>query len=200
MIKSIVSLEPDVYKMLPDLAMCDDGSLVCVYRESLVHGRWPFSRIVCQISRDGGRNWGQKSVVAEISDSDKDGGWNTPRLLHLGGQRLLMVCDWGATGQGEYTPNSETYSWHSEDGGDSWTKVNDLLDAQGDRFGLPRRRGDSVVLASFNIRNSRRRSSHVSPFRVARMDDVTPTTSPASRPDPLAANVLSAVEKLSRTV
>ena len=120
MIKSIVSLEPDVYKMLPDLAMCDDGSLVCVYRESLVHGRWPFSKIVRQISRDGGRNWGHKSVVVEISDSDKDGGWNTPRLLHLGGQRLLMVCDWGPTGQGEYTQNSETYSWHSEDGGDSW--------------------------------------------------------------------------------
>jgi len=119
-IKSIVSLEPDVYKMLPDLAMCDDGSLVCVYRESLVHGRWPFSKIVRQISRDGGRNWGQKSVVAEISNSDKEGGWNTPRLLHLGGQRLLMVCDWGPPRENETTPNSETYSWHSEDGGESW--------------------------------------------------------------------------------
>ncbi len=33
-----------------------------------------------------------------------------------------------------------------------WTKVNGLLAAEGDRFGLPRRRADSVVLASFNIR------------------------------------------------
>ena len=120
MIKSTVSLELDIYKMLPDLAMCSDGSLVCTYRESLLHGRWPFTRIVCQISRDGGRNWGQKAVVAEISNSDKGGGWNTPRLLHLGGQRLLMVCDWGPPREQEYTPNSKTYSWHSEDGGESW--------------------------------------------------------------------------------
>jgi endonuclease/exonuclease/phosphatase family metal-dependent hydrolase len=33
-----------------------------------------------------------------------------------------------------------------------WVKVNTLLDSDGDRFGLPRRRSDSVVLASFNIR------------------------------------------------
>ncbi len=33
-----------------------------------------------------------------------------------------------------------------------WAKVNTLLDADENRFGLPQRRGDSVVLASFNIR------------------------------------------------
>ena len=33
-----------------------------------------------------------------------------------------------------------------------WNKINRLLDTNGDEFGFPRRRGDSVVLASFNIR------------------------------------------------
>ena len=33
-----------------------------------------------------------------------------------------------------------------------WTKVEALSDARGASFGLPARRGDSVVLASFNIR------------------------------------------------
>ena len=33
-----------------------------------------------------------------------------------------------------------------------WTKVEALTDARGAAFGLPERRGDSVVLASFNIR------------------------------------------------
>jgi len=33
-----------------------------------------------------------------------------------------------------------------------WAKVNTLLDSDEARFGLPQRRGDSVVLASFNIR------------------------------------------------
>ncbi len=36
--------------------------------------------------------------------------------------------------------------------GNQWTKVNALLDANERRFGLPKRRTDSVVLASFNIR------------------------------------------------
>lgn len=36
--------------------------------------------------------------------------------------------------------------------GSQWTKVNTLLDANERRFGLPERRTDSVVLASFNIR------------------------------------------------
>ena len=56
MTKSVVSAEPDIYKMLPDLARCEDGSLVCCYLESLVHGRWPWTGIAMHISRDGGRN------------------------------------------------------------------------------------------------------------------------------------------------
>jgi len=121
MTKSVVSAEPDIYKMLPDLARCEDGSLVCCYRESLVHGRWPWTRIAMHISRDGGRNWGPKAVVEEIPDHATGGGWNTPRLLHLGGGRLLMICDWGPPHEQEYTPNSKIFSWHSEDGGVTWS-------------------------------------------------------------------------------
>ena len=120
MVKAIVSFEPDVYKMLPDIATCDNGSIVCVYRESLIHGRWPFTRIVAQISCDEGLNWGEKSVIHAHEDYARDGGWNTPRLLHLGDGRLLMICDWGPPNEPEYTPHSEIFQFHSNDGGVSW--------------------------------------------------------------------------------
>ena len=125
MVKSIVSFEPDLYKMLPDLALCTGGSMVCVYRESLIHGRWPFTRIVAQISPDGGLNWGKKTVLHEHADSDSDGGWNTPRLVHLGDNRLLMVCDWGPPEEQEYTPNSRIFLFRSSDAGVSWSAPED---------------------------------------------------------------------------
>ena len=56
-----------------------------------------------------------------FSDHATGGGWNTPRLLHLGGGRLLMICDWGPPHEQEYTPGSKIYSWHSEDGGVTWS-------------------------------------------------------------------------------
>jgi len=42
MIKSILSREDTIYKAVPDLVMCEDGSLVCTYRESLFHIISPF--------------------------------------------------------------------------------------------------------------------------------------------------------------
>lgn len=33
-----------------------------------------------------------------------------------------------------------------------WTRIHGLLDSRGEDFGLPERRSDSVILASFNIR------------------------------------------------
>lgn len=36
--------------------------------------------------------------------------------------------------------------------GGEWKKINDLLDANGAKFGFPARKGNSVVMASFNIR------------------------------------------------
>ncbi len=121
MITSIVSRDDSVYKAVPDLAMCDDGSLVCTYRESLFHLFHPFSRIVAQISRDGGLNWGPKQIVDECPDYEEDGGLNTPRILHLGNNRLILICDWIPPFEPENSPNTEIVIWRSEDGGASWS-------------------------------------------------------------------------------
>ena len=64
----------------------------------------------------------QRRWWRRIPDHATGGGWNTPRLLHLGGGRLLMICDWGPPYEQEYTPNSKICSWHSEDGGVTWSE------------------------------------------------------------------------------
>ena len=121
MITSIVSRDDSVYKAVPDLAMCDDGSLVCIYRESLFHLFHPFSRIALQTSRDGGLNWGPKFIVDECPDYEKDGGLNNPRILHLGEGRLILICDWIPPFEPENSPNTEILVWRSEDRGESWS-------------------------------------------------------------------------------
>jgi hypothetical protein len=92
-IKSVLSREDGIYKAFPDLVQLDDGALLCVYRESLVHGARPFGRIVSQTSFDGGHNWGAKKTIHEVADASVGGRLNNPRLQHLGGQRLLLICD-----------------------------------------------------------------------------------------------------------
>lgn len=121
MITSIVSRDDSVYKAVPDLAMCDDGSLVCIYRESLFHLFHPFSRIALQTSRDGGLNWGPKFIVDECPDYEKDGGLNNPRILHLGEGRLILICDWIPPFEPENSPNTEILIWRSEDRGETWS-------------------------------------------------------------------------------
>ena len=54
-------------------------------------------------------------------DYVKDGGFNTPRLLSVGGNELILACDWIPPREGELTPNSEIYLWRSTDGGSSWS-------------------------------------------------------------------------------
>ena len=107
MLTSIVSRDDSVYKAVPDLAMCEDGSLVCTYRESLFHLFHPFSKIAVQISLDGGLKWGPKQIVDECADYERDGGLNNPRILHLGEGRLILICDWIPPLEPEYSPNTE---------------------------------------------------------------------------------------------
>lgn len=121
LVKSILSREDTIYKAVPDLAMCGEGTLIATYRESLFHLFHPFSRIVVQRSEDGGLNWGSKQVVDECSEFAKDGGFNTPRLLALGGGELLLVCDWIPPRKGELNPNTEIFLWRSKDCGVSWS-------------------------------------------------------------------------------
>ena len=148
MVTSIVSREDTVYKAVPDLAMCGDGTLVCTYRESLFHLFHPFSRIVVQSSRDGGLNWGPKQVVDECPDYLKDGGFNTPRLLSVGGNELILACDWIPPREGELTPNSEIYLWRSTDGGSSWSSKRSMGIRGHICPGMIRLRSSAIILGA----------------------------------------------------
>ncbi|MEE2657505.1 MAG: sialidase family protein [Candidatus Latescibacterota bacterium] len=120
MIRRTLSREDNVYKAFPDLARCDDGSLVCIYRESLRHSAKPFGRIACHISRDGGRNWSVKRIIHDHPDHTVQDRLNNPRILHLGGLDLYMICDLIPGDEPEHIPDSHIVSWRSHDGGETW--------------------------------------------------------------------------------
>ena len=52
MIKLTVSRNDNIYECFPDIAMTTDGDLVCIYRECMGHGPFPFSRISVRRSQD----------------------------------------------------------------------------------------------------------------------------------------------------
>ena len=149
MIRSIVSRNDDIYECFPDLAQCDDGTLVCVYRECMFHAPFPFSRIVCRLSRDGGMSWLPRSIIdecvvapelfeesrswlseaaiagyeesrARITDPTRVGAsMNCARLIRLHDGQLLLVVDYRFG-----APRGE-HRWvnlfyRSTDGGVSW--------------------------------------------------------------------------------
>jgi len=122
-IKSVLFREDTVYKAFPDLAECEDGSMVCIYRESLGHSARPFGSIVCHISLDGGRTWSDKQIVHEISDPATDGRLNNPRLLSLGSSELLMICDLIPRLEPEHVSGTEIFFWRSLDGGRTWSDM-----------------------------------------------------------------------------
>ena len=120
MITRVVARSDTVYKAVPDLTRAADGTLVCVYRESLFHLYHPFSRIVLHRSRDGGRNWDTGTTLHELAEYERDGGLNTPRLRALANGDLLLICDWHPPLLSEYSPGSEIWLWRSRDAGASW--------------------------------------------------------------------------------
>lgn len=121
MIRYIVAREDSVYKCFPDIAITADSTLVCTYRESMMHGPRPFSRIVVQLSRDGGLNWTEKKIIDTCNDWNQDGGFNNPRLLHLRENEVLLGCDW-IPPEGEHSPNTEIFLWRSDDSGKTWSE------------------------------------------------------------------------------
>lgn len=120
MTSGVVARSDTVYKAVPDLTRAADGTLVCVYRESLFHLYHPFSRLVLHRSRDGGRNWDTGTTLHELAEYERDGGLNTPRLRALAGGDLLLICDWHPPLVTEYSPDSEIWLWRSPDAGVTW--------------------------------------------------------------------------------
>jgi sialidase-1 len=152
-LKSVVSRDDTIYECFPDLAQTPDGTLICVYRECMFHAPYPFSRIACRRSLDGGRTWLPKQIVdecvAEPERVEVDREWlcedalagyeqsrarvteqwkigasiNCQRLICLSDGSLLMVAD-------IHHAEGSAHAWsmlfyRSQDGGATWSGPED---------------------------------------------------------------------------
>ena len=69
--KFIVSRDEHIYECFPDIAQTPDKTLVCIYRECMSHVPYPFSRLVCRRSLDGGLTWLPRQIIDEcVIDKD----------------------------------------------------------------------------------------------------------------------------------
>ena len=149
MISLTVSRHDDRYEGWPDLAAAPDGTLVCVYRESMMHASFPFSRLVVRRSLDGGMTWLPRQVLAECvrrpEEVDARRAWleqdvvsayeetrarvteewqigagiNCPRLICLHDGTLFLIAD-AYRVDGKGSRRWSNRIWRSRDSGETW--------------------------------------------------------------------------------
>jgi hypothetical protein len=151
MIKFTISRSDNIYACFPDLARTPDGTLVCIYRESMGHMPFPFSRLVCRRSIDDGKTWQPRSIIDECVVSDKamdeNRSWlwpdvlhgyeeslarvtapekigaaiNCPRLICLRDGQLLLIAD-RAIYEGDNRYRWSNLTYRSFDAGQTWAE------------------------------------------------------------------------------
>lgn len=142
MLKLTVSRDDRFYEGFPDIARTPNGTLVCVYRQTMGHGAYPFSRLAVRRSTDGGRSWTDAQIAAECGSADRlvdhglfwlpqyavdiargiewKGSLNCPRLICLQDGSLLLMCDWCESGAAQTKAKWINYFWRSTDEGQTW--------------------------------------------------------------------------------
>jgi len=88
-----VSRNDKVHESFPDLAVAANGDFVVTYQESDSHGGGPVSTIVTRVSNDQGVTWGERTVVAELTNRRRDGWLNCSRMIRLQDKSLLIAVD-----------------------------------------------------------------------------------------------------------
>jgi len=63
--KFTIARDDHIYSCFPDIARTPAGTLVCVYRESMGHAPFPFSRLAVRRSLDQGQTWMDRQIIFE---------------------------------------------------------------------------------------------------------------------------------------
>ncbi len=88
-----VARNDKLHESFSDLAMAANGDLVVTYQESDSHGGGPVSAIVTRVSADRGATWGERTVVAQLTNRHRDGWLNCSRITRLQDKSLLLAID-----------------------------------------------------------------------------------------------------------
>jgi len=147
--KFTLSRDDHLYACFPDIARTPEGTLVCVYRESMGHAPFPFSRLVIRRSLDEGKNWTDRQILFECvtkpESIDEHRAWleadalagyeetrnrihndwqigssiNCPRLACLADGALFLIADF-ASWDDQNQIHWTNRIWRSKDRGLTW--------------------------------------------------------------------------------
>ena len=117
--KFIVSRDDNIYEAWPDVALTNDGTLICTFTECAHHGDRNYSRVMMTESYDRGRTWTQKHPLSELSMQNDF--FNNSRISKLPDGTLVVICD-RSFGKETPTTEYELYLWYSYDNGKTWTE------------------------------------------------------------------------------
>ena len=107
-----IDRDDDLYQAYADVALSDDGRMICVWREAAGHPSGNWARLVFRESTDLGRTWGERRVLADESTCH----WAMPRINKLPDGTLLI----NASGFGNI---GTSFLFRSTDGGRSWSEA-----------------------------------------------------------------------------
>ncbi|MBN1248396.1 MAG: exo-alpha-sialidase [Anaerolineae bacterium] len=116
----VVSRDDGIYEAFPDVALTQQGKLVCVFAECTHHADRGYTRIMVTSSSDRGRTWSPKTPLTEATHGAAF--YNCPRISALRDGRLVVVVDKIHTTARSQDPDTcHILLYTSEDGGESWT-------------------------------------------------------------------------------
>lgn len=122
-----VSRDDEITERAPDIALTDSGVLVCVFHQSVHHGVGSAGhcRIMATRSLDRGRSWRPKRPLTPSDDDRPDPGYHAPRVVSLGGDRLVAVTANSreqTDPDGEFQATTAVQLRESDDAGESWNE------------------------------------------------------------------------------
>ena len=117
-------VKDSMYNAWPDIAMAENGTLLCVFTECAHHLDRSNSAIVLVKSYDGGKTWTNKERISEVS-LDGKGHFNNARIQKLKNGEMIILCDKLPDFHGSLQ-EAQTYIWNGGKDGESWSEPRPL--------------------------------------------------------------------------